>query len=337
MGKIRIVLSLPTLFRKSGENVMKLFGFEVELLMLNCFIREVLGWNIPGVTPEFFDRMVEVISDPFDTPEQAGAQIAERIQELQRRGVRFSPLASLPEHPPFSFEQVTGDSDYYRWVYNRVTNPDVFHFVGVHLNISDNTWDEADLVHRANLLRCFNWLFILLTANSPFKDGRPFGGLSRRCLEYPNRYDVPFWETPEAFKEWIASEKKTGRIYPTKDRCWMPCIPRFGPDGKLARLELRSLESGTNVSVELMVACAQLATRILEHGPNQLPISDIRHLHANDMAVAQQGRHATIYFDGQHRPALEIARHCCQGIPFLEQVLADGSPAEIALRNYQPT
>ncbi len=316
---------------------MKLFGFEVEMLMLTHLIAKVLHWNIPGVTPEFYHNMVEIISDPFATPGEAGAQIKMRIQELQRRGVHFSPYAALPEHPSFKFDDVNGDSDYYRWVYSQVSNPDVFHFVGVHVNISDTRWDEKDLVHGANLLRCFNWLFILLTANSPIKNGRPFGGLSRRCLEYPNRYDVPFWTSVAYFKQWITGEETAGRIYPGKRRCWMPCIPRFGEGQDLTRIELRCLESGTNVETELIIACTQLATRLLEQAPKQLPVNDIKHLHNNDIAAAWSGRYATINFDGRIRPAVEVAQHWCQGIPALEQVIAEGSPAEVTLRNYQPT
>lgn len=332
-----------------------LMGIEAEFHLLQLRMARVLELvpthRLNGISTEFFQSMIEVISDPFPTPEQAVTQLRARVERLETvlaaYGAGLAPFASQPHGlPNTSWSEVTGTSDYYRWVYDYVSSglgkaPTDLHHVGVHISYSHPALVGDTMIHAANWLRTLTWLFVLVTANSPFHNGQPSGALSRRWLEFPNRHDVPFWESDAAFRHWIAGEEAAGRIYRGKGRCWMATCPRFVGNAHTApyeRLELRPLEGGRGIDWDLLTGCLQLGQRIIEQSQLQPRLSMASSLECwiNEQAVARHGRSARIQWDGQLVSAADVAADWCRGIPALEQVLdpAYGSPAERSLRLY---
>ncbi len=319
------------------------FGLEAEFLLENIKVDQALELGIPGVTREFFDMMVEVVTGIHQTRGEAVEELRDRTIALQRGGAVLHPFASHAFGDPWDrvgFESVTGVSDYYRWVYYvACQNPLELHHVGIHINASQAGLVGDALIHATNWLRCLNFLFILLGSNSPLQRGLPSGCLSRRSYFYPNRYDVPLWCGEASFRAWVRQEEALGKIYPGKARCWMSVCPRLEGDkidSELERIELRSLDSGANLSWEVLEGCCQLLERIVVysgHG-SELPV-DIDQIQFNDKAVARLGRQATLLFEGRSRQAEELARYWCQGIESLEQVLDYGSQAEKILNQIQ--
>lgn len=319
----------------------KLIGLEAEYLLPRHDIAEVLGLGIPEVHPEFFRCMVEIVTQPRESAGTAVDELAACIERLQAPGIRLGRYASFPtSRPAPTMADVTQDTPYYHWVFHDAcerlgVHPVELRHVGIHVNLSDSDMSEDQLIRATNLLRCLNFLFILLTANSPFSDGRPCGALSRRMRDFPNRYDVPLWESAQACRAWLATEEDAGKIYRGKARCWMTVCPR-PPHNNLSlpfeRIELRSLDGGLGVPLWVVEGCCELAQRLVDYGRDarSLPVQ-LEELRENDQAVARLGRAALVSLGGARIPALEIARYWCAGIPALEEVLANGSPAERAL------
>lgn len=315
---------------------MKL-GLEREFLLEGSRSLEVLGLGLPGVTGEFFDYMIELVTGVHDSSSGAVAELDSIASALTACGVQFHPFASWGIEEPrdmASFDRVTRTSEYYRWVYSvACQNPFDLHHVGIHINLSDDALDEDQMVHAANWLRVLGYLFTLVAANSPLRKGRPSGYLSRRSFFFPNRYDVPLWDNAAAFREWIRSEEAARRIYPGKARSWMTACPRLRDNDvtkPIERVEFRAIDSGNDLPLSVIEGCCELAIRVVRHAADsgaQFPVSacDIMH---NDKSVARCGRHALVKFNGHLVPVLDIARDWCSGIPALEDVLYNGSPAE---------
>lgn len=319
---------------------MRLFGYEAEYILLSHQSAEVMALDLPGVTKEFYRRMIEVITDPFKEPDQAADQLRERVERMEQHGVVMERYASFPNvAPTLTYDNdVTVHNPYYHWVYHTAcanvgSSPDQLHHVGIHINYSDSRLSEDMMVAGVNALRRLNFLFILLSANSPLKNGRPSGLLSRRSHDFPNRYAVPLWEDATAFRTWIRNEEDARRIFPGKGRAWMPCVPRLQDNDwqkPINRIELRSVDSGRGLPWSVMVGCAHLLERIIA-SREILPSAE--ELRDNDLAVARDGRNAHVLFNGRAHLAEDVAVHWCRGIPELEEVLACGSPAELALRS----
>lgn len=312
---------------------MKWYGLEAEYLLVNMLIDEVLKLGISGVSKEFYKFMVELVSGKCRSAAQATSEVAAIVAELQRRGVQLHPYASWSSEEPWAhvqWESVTGDSAYYQWVHTKACPaPIELHYVGFHLNQSDEEESEEQIVHACDWLRCLAPLFIFLSANSPLRNGAPAGCHSRRIVWYPNRYDVPFFENPHTFREWIRQEELVRRIFPGKARAWMPVCPRFegdDVDARIVRKEMRAMDSGTNVPLEVVEGCFHLLDRICEHSYGRPLPATIVELEYNDKIVAWQGRTAKVRLNGKNYDLIDLARDWCSGIPQLEAVL-DGTTA----------
>lgn len=323
---------------------MRKWGYEVEYLLTNTLIKSVIALGVTGATKEFFKFMVEFVSAAHASPESAVAELKQMVAVAEQKGVRLHPFASQADREPWDqvrWRDVTSDTDYYRWVFfTAAQSPFELHHVGVHLNISDTELSGDQYIAAANWLRGLGFLFILLTANSPLRNNQPSGYLSRRAYFYPNRYDVPFWESEVEFKRWIAQQERVGRIFPGKARCWMPVAPRVTNNdlaSPIDRLEIRSIDSGTNLPWETLVGCAHLAGRIIDHAASRggAPPVTIEEMQYNDKEVARVGRRARVFYQGQRVPVRALAREWCDGIPELEDVLRHGSPAERALAQFK--
>ena len=319
----------------------KLIGLESEYLLPRHDIAEVLALRIPEVHSEFFRCMVEVVTDPHPTAVAAVAQLASGVNRLRSAGIQLGHYASFPTaRSAPTMADVTTDTPYYRWVFYEACrraghHPVTLRHVGVHINLSDTDMNEDELIRATNFLRCYSFLFVLLTANSPFALGAPCGALSYRMCGFPNRYDPPFWQSAESCREWLTAEEAAGRIYPGKARCWMTVCPRL-PQNDLGRpferIEIRTLDGGLGVPLPVIEGCCELAQRLMQHGHRvtELPAKR-RELQHNDVRCASQGRRALLLLRNQLVPAIDIARHWCAGIPALEDVLENGCPAERAL------
>lgn len=311
------------------------FGLEAEYLLDRGTVYDLLGAGLPGVSAEFYQQMVEVITDPHADPRQAVAELHERVVRLQTMGVPLLPTAAFTRARTFTLDDVTKPGDpYYRWVFETAAasetyQPENLHYVGIHINISDPRLAGDALIHAANWLRCMSFLFVLLTANSPDEAS----GLSMRMLRYPNRYDVPFWESEVAFRRWIAEERAVGRMYHDRHRVWMPVAPRLNTVDELHLIELRPLDGGLAISWDAIEGCCVLAQRIVEHAltHRHLPV-ELTNLEQNDKAVARLGRRARVRFGGEDVSVLDVAHRWCVGIHALEHALEHGSPAEQFLR-----
>ncbi len=319
-----------------------MYGIEAEYLMTSHRIQDVLKLQLPGVTAEFFDFMVEIITDPHARARQAVDQLERRVQRMRRRGVELEQWASFPDRvQPITFTDVVADSPYYRWVYDQACRftghePLDLHHVGMHLNYSCSDMSENELVHAVNWCRCMNFLFILFSANSPFQNGQSCGLLSRRSYQYPNRYDVPLWESAVAFKRWIQEQEALYRIYPGKGRCWMTVCPRLEDNDfrkPIQRIELRSLDSGTNVRFGVVHGCCKLLERIVLRARQGAPLpAQLNELQHNDREVSRLGASAWVRLNGQEFCVQQLAEQWAAGIDTLEQILTHGCAAQSSLR-----
>lgn len=315
--------------------VQTLIGLESEYLLQTHTIGD-LG-DARGISPEFFRFMIEAVTDPFSCPEEAVISLRKIVEPLAHR-FGLERYAAFPGTVrDTSFGAVTNNTPYYRWVYDQVRDASNLHFVGIHLNVS---WEGANpdaYVRVCNALRILNFLFVLVTANSPFRDGRPAGAHSIRNVRFPNRYDVPFWTDEAHFYHWLRYEKERGLIYPDRHRCWMPVCPRLDDEGRISRLEIRGLDGGLGVSWGLIEGCVELALRIFErHADVRRPLS-VWDLLWNDRQAAVFGREAVVRWNRKEVPILKVARDWCRGITALEEVLSEGSPAERAVRAFRET
>ena len=323
---------------------MKRYGLEAEYLFAApTTIHSLNGNTPPWVTKEFFDIMVEVVTDVHTSRGAAVEELQHRVEVLERLngGVQLLPRATLPDDTAWSaaWGAVTSHTPYYQWVYEVAcrqqggASPFWLHPVGFHPNFSDTTLTEDQMVQAVNALRCLNFLFILVTANSP---SRLHGCVSARSLLFPNRYP-PFWQGAEHFREWISAEEAAGRIFTGKGRCWMACCPRLVDNDvhkPIERIELRSLDSGRDVPFETLGGCFELMERVIDASSGTASLPSLHsELHPNDQAVARLGRKAEVMLHGKAFSVIDIAREWCHGIPSLERVLEEGSPAEQLLRN----
>lgn len=304
----------------------ELFGIEAEYhLVGNHRIAEVMQLGHQGVIPEFFDFMVEVITDAFPTIQEATAQLRQRVEHLEACGVQLGRYASLKGKRVVNFfREVTKHDDYYTWVFEtacaRVGKiPWDLHHAGIHLNWSDHRLSEDDLIVATNALRSLNFLFILFTANSQT------GELcSRRSLEFPNRYDVPLWTSADEFKAWIAAEEAARRIYPGRARAWMTVAPRLKENdwrGPIERVELRSLDSGRTQSWNTIAGCFELMKRIIDN-PGEVRLPTLEQMQRNDHSTARWGRDVSIALGTREHSIVDVARTWVQGIPALEEMIS---------------
>jgi gamma-glutamyl:cysteine ligase YbdK (ATP-grasp superfamily) len=326
-----------------------LFGFEGEYRFSGSSIEKVLSWDLPGLHAEFFKFMVEVISEPFEEIKASLDQLQKRIGFLIDKGVKLEEFASAAyEQPAVDFEQVTKKDDYYAWVYeqgvkNAGFKPIDLHHVSYHITVSDEkSFSEEMVIDLANRIRQLNFLFILVTLNSPLKNGQLTNYLSRRTIEFPNNYQAPLWQDPAGFWSWVAECKQAGLIYRDKQRGWLPITPRITGDGskKLTRIELRSLDGGTNIPTPTLEGCALLLERIIKNSDDdfhQVLVPDITKIESNDKTIARLGRQAKVNIKGKEYPVLDIARYWFKGITQLEKVLDEGSPAEQLLEQMTKT
>lgn len=323
---------------------MRRWGMEAEYLLENRDIADVLKLGVPGVSAEFFQCMVEVVTKAHGTITTAVHELQKIVEELESRGVSLHPYASWSYDEPWDkvqWQNVTSHTDYYEWVFfTAVANPMELHHVGIHLNVSDSLLSGDELIRAANWLRCLAFLFILFTSNSPIRNNSPAGCLSRRSYWFPNRYDVPLWKGEKEFRQWLRKEEETGRIFPGKARAWMSVCPRVAENclyNPIDRLEVRCLDSGRNLSWEIISGCCELVERIIIHASlatDFLPVQ-VSDLYHNDKAVAHLGRLAQVRIAGQWVSVLEVAKEWCTGIAALEDVLLQGSSAERSLASLE--
>ena len=316
-------------------------GLESEYLLLSTTIdriQHLVGSN--GIAEEFYRFMVEVTTDPWGSPRLAVTQLEARVRALEAH-VSLNPFSYyLEADPQITFRDVTKDTPYYRWVYYEACrrlgkHPFDLHYVGIHINAADASMSDNAYIAAASWLRSWSWIFILLTANSPFRQGRASVVLSRRMLQFPNRYDVPYWQGGGEFRQWMRKEEVARRVYPGRARCWMTVCPRVvgnDLDQPFERIEVRSLDGGRAVTAGIIEGCCSLVIRLLENRETR-SLPHLSDLEANDKTVAAVGRNAAVVNGRKTRPALEVARWWCQGISALEEVLECGSPAEQVLRH----
>lgn len=319
-------------------------GLERELLLEGSRSDEIMQLGLPEVHREFFDCMVELVTGVHHSSAFAVRELCSVEKALLAHGFRFHPFASWAYHEPpgmTSFARVTSDTEYYKWVYY-VAAPDPFdiHHVGIHINLSDDRFDEDDMVRATNLLRTFGFLFILLTGNSPLRRHKPSGYISRRSFFFPSRYDVPLWENAGSFLQWVMDEEAARRIYPGKARAWMTACPRLRNNDvtqPIERIEFRAIDSGSNLSHSVIEGVCELAIRIVQQAidsHDHFPVS-FGQIQDNDKSVARCGSTAQVLFRDQFVPVLDVARDWCSGIAKLEEALACGSPGEQLLRGWR--
>lgn len=320
------------------------FGIETEYLQLHGSPIPVQQDGIGiSIHPEYFAQMVEVVTDAHTSPCDAVAESMHQRKILEHhapisyfaRYASFSPNLSesvRPSNPP----------EYYPWLAEFARS---YGFgledlcsAGIHINYSDTSLSPEELLHATNTMRCFAWVLIWLSANSPFLNGKPTGYQSTRMARSPNVYDdVPFWRDLAHYEEWIASEKERGRMYPTKRRMWMPVC--FRDEGDVPRIEVRAIDGGGHTTAELLLTACQFVRRVVEYSTinRSYPVS-VEDLSWNDMQVARYGRHATIMFFGEKHQASDLLKQWAGGwladLALFEKTLRIGNHAEQSLRAY---
>lgn len=327
------------------------FGVEEEVGLKDKTIYDVLQMRIPdgsqegrgitGLTKEFFDRTAEIITPPYEDPKDCIEFLKLARQDFNKLNVQLSAYAHQINSPAVSPNTITSQDEYYRWVLQSgwtiygAPSPDVFKFLSYHIHASDERFaDKKFLLFANGYINCHNAIFIGLTANSHQKVAK-----STRIWEFPH-LNIPFFQTGNEFIKWIEQLKETGHVYKTKDRCWTTsCIPRF-ENGELHRLELRSLDAGTNVSYETVLGCIRLLGRLIDQAwelytsSKQLPVLDAAAARLNDLQAARLGMNATIIFDGEATSLMKVAKNTTQGISELENHLQEQE--EILLRHTPP-
>lgn len=216
--------------------------------------------TFPWLKSELYCSVLEVVTDPCRDAGEIRSQLLNRLGQLNRavaaRGLAllvagthpFSCWESQEVSPVPRYQQVIEE---FQWVAKRLLT------YGLHLHVGVSSADEAIQVMRG--LLGYLPLFLALSANSPFFNGRLTGLESSRAKVFEG---IPHAGLPPVLADWeeyvwvAQSLKQAGRIQSVRDLRWdLRPHPLFGT------VEIRICDAPARV--EEMVFLAALAQTLV--------------------------------------------------------------------------
>ena len=194
------------------------------------------------IQKEFLDSMLEFVSSPHETPENAVEEVfneVKRVLDLGReRGFLLSASGTHPFAKPESV-RVTENDRYLRLLEEFQEILRNFLIYGLHIHVGFP--DEESMINAYNVFVEYSSLFLALSVSSPFFRGRNTGIYSYRSklFEQLPRAGVPQqFSSYEEFLDLFSILKETQTVESLKD-VWWDVRPR--PD--FGTVELRICDS----------------------------------------------------------------------------------------------
>lgn len=268
--------------------------------------RDAAGLSAETVTSELSASCLEVRSPACPTVPELARELSaarSRVRKLvEGCGAR---LAAAGTHPfSDSVEQEITADDRYRQVEERMGwTARMQAIYGLHVHVS--VPDAGYAIQAVNALSRYVPLFIALSANSPFWNGRDTGLASVRARVFGL---VPRSGLPPAFREWEDFERYVDAriqagLIPDYSWCWWDARPH----PKLGTVELRAPDVQTaSARTAALAALAQcLVATAGEHAPED-PLST----EENKWSATRHGLDAPLhdFATGRSTPAREVAR-----------------------------
>lgn len=197
--------------------------------------------DLSGFVTEPDSRNVEYTTSPSRSYEEMMGKLMSQRCRLRRY---VADLGGYTLVPGSTMSLVTGDeffisnpkNPYYRFIRDRYGTDVVT--ASTHINIGIPDPEKLILAYR--LLRAEASMYLALTANSPFRYGRPTGAHSTRWQVFPPTPPVtPFFVDHAHFRSWVGEQLKAGAMFNPR-HLWLSIRPNGqGTPDVLERLELR--------------------------------------------------------------------------------------------------
>lgn len=197
--------------------------------------------DLSGFVTEPDSRNVEYTTPPVRSYEQMLDKLMSQRCRLRRY---VKDLGGYTLVPGSTMSMVTDDeffisnpkNPYYRFIRDNYGTDVVTASTHINLGIAD----PEQLIKAYRLLRAEASMYLALTANSPFRYGRPTGAHSTRWQVFPPTPAVtPFFVDHAHFRSWVAEQLAAGTMFNPR-HLWLSIRPNGqGTPDVLERLELR--------------------------------------------------------------------------------------------------
>ena len=197
--------------------------------------------DLCGFVTEPDSRNVEYTTPPLRSYEEMIRRLMTQRCRLRRYvdelgGYTLVPGSTMSMVPDDEFFISNPKNPYYQFI--RDTYGTSVVTASTHINIG--IADPERLIAAYRLLRAEASMFLALTANSPFRFGRPTGAHSTRWSLFPPTPPVtPFFVDHAHFRSWVAEQLEAGAMFNPR-HLWLSIRPNGqGTPDVLERLELR--------------------------------------------------------------------------------------------------
>lgn len=292
-------------------------------------------------------RNVEQVSRIHPDPESLLAELQQARARLRADLATLGPYTLIPGStlaldPPDRFEITDPANPYYVYIRDHYGARVVTTSQHLHLGI-DDPWQR---MRAWRALRCEAWMFLALSAASPFLAGAATGWHSTRWHLFPGTPErVPFFQDPAHFAAWVEARLSEGVMY-NRRHLWLAVRPN-GPESphRLDRIELRICDQSWDLRVlaDLAWLLRALVERLLAD-PDRDPLqrgNDQEAWHqliaVNQAAVARSSLQAEVIdpWSGIRQPAAELIFRRLAELPLpapvsnrLHHLVAHGNQAQ---------
>jgi predicted glutamate--cysteine ligase len=303
-------------------------------------------------------RNIEFTTQPLRSYEQLGCELLERRLRLRAYLDKIGGYTLIPGCCLLQDDGVFRRSDPknpYHSLIEKLYGTTVV-TAGTHINIGLN--DPKANLRACRLLRLEAPLFLALSANSPFHNGRATGYHSYRWHIFPKTpAHVPLFANHRDYKRWIEAQLASGTMHNIR-HLWGSVRPNgVGAPDRLERVELRVCDRVDNM-YQLMAITALLEARVHQviADPKLDPLQQASWLPAasradellaleavNAESAARSSLNATLrhWRDGREISAADWVRELIDGcrpvarkkgfaeqLASLDDILIQGNPAQ---------
>ena len=233
-------------------------GFEVELFTGNNNSHIGISNEIEKQFPDFVEepdnRNVEYITDPSSDYDVLYKSLIDPRLKLRRwlmkKDLTIIPSSTLCFDHENKFQRSDLQNSYHAFIESNYGISIATSSVHINLGIDDLT----KLFAAIRLVRCESFLFLALSASSPFLKGKLTGNHSQRWLQFPKTpSEIPFFECHQDYIGWIEENIDNGNMQNIR-HFWSSIRPN-GPKRpyQLDRLELRICDFISDIKLLLAI------------------------------------------------------------------------------------